>query len=216
MSLFCLDRLMKRAPLLILGAGGFAREALCWLPEDIEVLGFFSQTPTDEKLLGLPVFSDLSAFYKCEFLPAVGDPKLKEKLWDMAMEFGLEPCPPIIHPTATIGRGVYIEEGSIICPQAVITTEVSVGVGFLLNLGATVGHDCAIGDFVTVSPGANISGNVTIGDSAYIGTNASIRERLIIGEDAIVGMGAVVVKTVPSNVTVIGSPARQIPPKPLT
>jgi acetyltransferase-like isoleucine patch superfamily enzyme len=47
-----------------------------------------------------------------------------------------------------------------------------------------------------------------VGDSAFIGIGAAILPNLRIGANAIVGAGAVVIRDVPANATVIGVPAR--------
>lgn len=201
---------MKK-PLVVIGAGGFAREAFSWLPPEYQVEAFYSNLgPPQNSMFGVPVIRDLDGMSGSEFLVAIGEPQAKKKLWEMAISRGLFPCDPIIHPTATVGRDCRMGRGSILCPQSVVTTNVSIGVCFLLNLGATIGHDCEVADFVTVSPGANVSGGVVLGEASYIGTNSCIREKVFIGADSTVGMGSVVVKTVSNGMTVVGNPARQM------
>lgn len=202
--------------LVILGSGGLAAEVFSWALKSHDITAFFSEDDLRVSMFSLPILKSLINLKGAQFVIAVGDPLLKERFWDYAIECELEPCDPIIHHTAVLGHDVYIDKGSILCPMSVVTSRVKIGCAFTLNLGATVGHDCAIGDFVNVAPGANISGNVTIGDSAAIGTSSCIRERLIIGDSSVVGMGAVVTKNVPSGETVVGNPARLLPKKPLS
>lgn len=199
--------------LILLGAGGFAREAFCWMNQ-YTVVGFYSEgAPQGQKIFDVPVVSSLKRYAGAYFLPAVGNPQVKERLWQNAIEAGLEPCSPVIHKSCTVGRDVEIGLGSILCPGSIVTTNVRTGIGFLLNIQATVGHDCRVGAFVTVSPGAFISGNVKIGDLAYIGTGSSIREKLSIGRGATLGMGATLIKEIPANEVWIGQPAAKMEKK---
>lgn len=194
---------------MVLGSGGFARECYSWLPHNkFNVRAFYSETPNVHKIYDVPVVNNLSTYIGCYFLPAIGDPKIRARLWDVGIDNGLEPCTAIIHHSAVIGSESWIGLGSIVCPNSVVTCNVSSGDGLILNLGATIGHDCRIGHFVTINPGANISGNVEIGNECYIGTNAAVRERTKLGESSIIGMGAVVVKDVNMNSVVMGNPAR--------
>ena len=108
---------------------------------------------------------------------------------------------------------VTIDEGAILSPFVTITSNISIGRHFHANLHACVEHDCQIGDFVTFAPGVRCNGNVVIGDRAYLGAGCIIRQGqpgapLEIGAGAVVGMGAVVTKSVPPGVTVVGNPAR--------
>lgn len=110
---------------------------------------------------------------------------------------------------------VTIGEGSILCPFVTMTSNIRIGRHFHANLYCYVAHDCVIGDFVTFAPGVKCNGNIVIEDHAYIGTGAILKqgkpgEPLVIGRGATVGMGAVVTKSVPPGVTVVGNPARPL------
>ncbi|WP_286860062.1 MULTISPECIES: NeuD/PglB/VioB family sugar acetyltransferase [Acinetobacter] len=108
---------------------------------------------------------------------------------------------------------VQIGEGAILCNYVHFTSNIKVGKFFHANYFSYVAHDCIIGDYVTFAPGVKCNGNIHIEDHAYIGTSAVIKQGtpdkpLVIGKGAVVGMGAVVTKSVPPGVTVVGSPAR--------
>ena len=110
---------------------------------------------------------------------------------------------------------VQISEGFALSPFVTITSNIKIGKYFHANLYSYVEHDCVIGDFVTFAPGVKCNGNIHIHDHAYIGAGAMIKQGtpdqpLVIGKGAIVGMGAVVTKSVPAGVTVVGNPARII------
>ncbi len=111
-----------------------------------------------------------------------------------------------------------IAAGAALSPFVSITSNIKIGKCFHANLYSYVEHDCVIGDFVTFAPGVKCNGNIHIQDHAYIGAGAMIKQGtpdqpLVIGRGAIVGMGAVVTKSVPAGVTVVGNPARIVESK---
>ncbi len=115
-----------------------------------------------------------------------------------------------IHPTAVVGRGAEIGEGTVIAATAVVNPYARVGKHSIINTGAAVEHDNIIGDFVHIAPGANLGGAVSVGDFSEVFTNATVLPKVKIGAHAIVGAGAVVLKDVPDNTVVVGNPAREI------
>jgi maltose O-acetyltransferase len=54
---------------------------------------------------------------------------------------------------------------------------------------------------------------ITIGDNVWIGGGAVVCPGVTIGADAVVGAGSVVTRDVPPGATVVGSPARPLPPR---
>jgi sugar O-acyltransferase (sialic acid O-acetyltransferase NeuD family) len=110
---------------------------------------------------------------------------------------------------------VQLGEGAVLCPFVTLTSNIRIGKHFHANIYSYVEHDCVLGDFVTFAPGVMCNGNVHIEDHAYIGAGSVIKqglpsEPLVIGRGAVVGMGAVVTKSVPPGVTVVGNPARTL------
>jgi sugar O-acyltransferase (sialic acid O-acetyltransferase NeuD family) len=113
---------------------------------------------------------------------------------------------------------VKLGEGAVLSPFVTLTSNIRIGRHFHANLYSYVEHDCVIGDFVTIAPGVMCNGNVHVEDYAYIGAGAVIKQGspsapLVIGRGAVVGMGAVVTKSVPPGVTVVGNPARPLSKK---
>jgi len=82
--------------------------------------------------------------------------------------------------------------------------------GFVTAIGAEkIGENCWVNPGVTIGY-KNEKGIPTIGNNVYIGAGAKILGPLTIGDNVIVGANAVVTKSVPSNCTVAGIPARII------
>ena len=73
-----------------------------------------------------------------------------------------------------------------------------------------ISHNVDVGEDAFVIACAEVSGGVKIGARAWISPNASVLNQVTIGADALVGLGAVVVKSVPSNSTVVGNPAKSL------
>jgi UDP-perosamine 4-acetyltransferase len=94
---------------------------------------------------------------------------------------------------------------------AIVSAHAKIGELSIVNTRAVVDHDCEIGDCVHIAPGCTLAGNVTIGDSSLIGLGSSILPGVIVGGESIVGAGSVVLQDVPSNTTVVGVPAKEIP-----
>lgn len=143
---------------------------------------------------------------------AIANSVIREKLVIRCRDAGVPPF-SLTAENALVLDSNEIGEGAILCPFTMVTSNARIGSHFHANIYSYVAHDCVIGDFVTFAPAVKCNGNVRIEDHAYIGTGAILRqgkpgEPLVIGRGAVVGMGAVVTKSVPAGVTVVGNPAR--------
>ncbi|MGY2164208.1 acetyltransferase [Pseudomonas tolaasii] len=210
----------------IVGAGGYGREVMPLaraqlkdaLSSGAAKLYFVVEGDVEHDLINdYPVVS-LETFLNFSgdrfFNIAIGASSARERISSICEEAGAAAF-SIVAQNAVILDCNEIAEGAVLSPFVTITSNAKIGRHFHANLYAYVAHDCIIGDYVTFAPSAKCNGNVTIEDHAYIGTGASIIQGkqgkpLVIGRGAIVGMGAVVTKSVPAGVTVIGNPARPL------
>ena len=208
--------------LIIIGAGGFGREA-AWLAERINkyaptwnLLGYIDDDPKMQgKLINgkrvLGMVCDACRFKDAYFVCAVGSSAVRERIIGRLLE--ADPSvrfATLIDPAAEFSDYVDIGEGSIICAHTIMTVNISIGSHVIVNLDCTIGHDAVIGDFATLYPSVNISGKVTIGRCCELGTGMNIIQQKTVGEYSIVGAGAVVVKDIPEHCTAVGQPARPI------
>jgi len=99
-----------------------------------------------------------------------------------------------IHPGATIGEGFFIDHGS----------------------GIVIGETAEIGKNVTLYQGVTLGGtghekgkrHPTLGDNVVVGNGARVLGSFTVGADSRIGAGAVVLREVPPDSTVVGNPGR--------
>jgi sugar O-acyltransferase (sialic acid O-acetyltransferase NeuD family) len=218
---------MRRIFFGLFGAGGHGREVMPFVkesasialsvPEDY-ITALFVETwqPKMKRVNSYPVISS-DEFRKLNgekyFNVAVGNGQDRKDIASLASKCA-SPL-SLFSSQTTILHSNRIGGGALFSPNTLVTSNVTIGNFFQCNIFASVSHDCVIGDFVTFAPGVRCNGRVVIDDFAFIGANAVIREGTIdkplrIGKGAVVGMGSVVTKDVPSFVTVVGNPARNI------
>ena len=208
--------LMQPQPLLFLGDGPFAVEALdiAEAAGGFTPLGFVNsvQRPVSgSTLAGLPIFWIDDIPWRpdeCHVVCAIVTTRRRAFIDDMrgrGYRFA-----SLIHPFASVSKRSRIHDGCILNAGVVVASNTDVGEYAVVNRGALIGHDNRIGKCCTIGPGANSAGNVEIGDGTFVGQGAVIRERVKIGPDAAIAAGAVVLQDVRANDMVAGIPARVI------
>ncbi len=115
-----------------------------------------------------------------------------------------------VHPSTVIGKNVSIGRNAICKAGSIIAPNATIGQFCMVNAGAQIEHDCIIGDYAAVSAGSVMGGKVTIGRFSLITLGVVILDRINIGENVVVGSGSLVLKDIPDNVMVYGSPAKII------
>jgi sugar O-acyltransferase (sialic acid O-acetyltransferase NeuD family) len=207
---------------VIIGAGGAAREA-CWcFQEDSRdtrkwnVLGFVDENPAlaGASFCDLPVLGDFSwlrhhSTKNFQVICAVGNPPLRKRLAERAAGMGLGFC-TAIHPSVIASKWVEIGPGSVICAGSVLTTDVVIGAHVIVNVACSVSHDSVIGAYCNINPGCRIAGAVRLGEGVDLGMGSAVIQNKSVGEWSIIGAGAVVTKNIPSHVTAVGVPCRVI------
>lgn len=206
-------------PVVILGAGGFAREVLgiCYdLGEDARVMGFIDnasetegQTIDGKPVLGGDDWLRLHAGRDVCALVGVGRNPLRRRLARGLDAAGVEHA-TVISPHALISRFARIGAGSMVCAATIVNTNVRIGEHCIVNLDCTVGHDAVLEPFVNLAPGVHVSGWVRLGEGADVGTGTAINEHVHVGAWSIVGSGSAVVRDLPANVTAVGVPCTAI------
>jgi sugar O-acyltransferase (sialic acid O-acetyltransferase NeuD family) len=138
-----------------------------------------------------------------EVVLAFGDLELR------AQARGRFPAAPaaIADPTASIGVGVALGDGTVVMPRCAVNANARIGADAILNTGCVVEHDCVLEDNVHVSPGAVLAGEARVGAGTHVGAGAVVLPGVTVGARAVVGAGAVVIREVPDGAVVVGNPA---------
>jgi sugar O-acyltransferase (sialic acid O-acetyltransferase NeuD family) len=218
-----------RLPLVIVGAGGHAREihdiavaidaaAPSWDVRGFAVEGrFLPAAPVH----GLPVFdiAELATRHAdAHVVVAIGAPEVRARVAATIDAMGPRRYATLVHPRASVGPRVVLGEGCVVFPGCVLTSDITLGRHVHVNTAATVSHDCRLADFATLSPRACCCGGVVLGEGVDIGAGAVMIPRVTIGDRAVVGAGATVLRDVPPASVAVGVPARALvkkrPPPP--
>ena len=204
----------------IVGAGGFGREVFDWMMETLDLFEEYSFAGfLDDNLQaldGVPIqasvvskISDYKIGENDYLICGIGDPSLKKEICQSLVEKGGKFI-SLIHPSARLGRGSKIGNGSVVCPNVVITCDVEVGDFVVINLSTTLGHDSKVGNWSTLSAHCDVTGFVEVGESVFMGSGARIIPSKTLGEASVIGAGSVVIRDVASGTSVFGNPARTI------
>lgn len=206
--------------LVIIGAGGFSQEVICWA----EHAHSADQLPPIKGYLldsryellpaeyGIPWLGDIDG-YTPELgdacLLAIGEISAKKNIVSRLKARGAK-FATLIHPTAIVTRTAKLGEGCILCPYATVSAGVTLGDFVGLNGYSGIGHGSSVGAYTTISSHVDITGNVTVGEGVFVGSGARVLPNLQVGNGAKVGAGSIVMRSVKPGVTVVAAPAKKL------
>lgn len=213
---------MSARRIVVIGAGGFAREVK-WLIQEIAAV------TRDLQFVGY-VVSDLARIAehdsRSEILGdyewlrenrtrfdglaiGVGTPAARLKISrELRTEFPPSLWPALVHPTVRLDAATAdIGHGVLLCAGVIGTVNLVLRPFTLVNLSCTIGHEAEVGEGCVLNPSVNVSGGVVLEEGVLVGTGAQILQYLRVGKGATIAGGSVVTRDVPAGAT-YGVPAK--------
>ena len=199
--------------LVLIGAGGHAKSVVDSINVfDYKLCGFIDENKKGTHI-GLPIFGvkieDIPNYKEYSYFISIGDVGYRKLWFDKIMKQGLN-IVNIIDSSAIISSSVKMGVGNFVGKMAVINADAEIGNNNVINTKALIEHECKIGNHNHLSTNSVINGNVIIEDNVFMGSSSVCNGQLKIKHDAIIGSGSVIIKDVPSKVTMVGIPARVI------
>jgi len=146
--------------LIIIGAGGYGREAFTLAKNSIGfdqnfvIKGYLdSDVSALDKFQGYPPILDTVEEYKIEeddvFICAIGNVAIRMKtVAEVKAKGGV--FTNLIHKSAYIGDNVKLGTGIFIAYDVVISNDTTIEDYVLINSRALIGHDCKVGEYTSV------------------------------------------------------------------
>lgn len=206
--------------IIVFGAGGHAKVVIDAIEKQTsapEILVFDDNADLwGGQLFGYPVIGNLEALLNevssldIEYaVVAIGNISHRLKVATTLKDNGVQ-LGNVIHPTAVVSKGTEIGLGTVLFANTVVNADSKIGDHVIINTSATVDHDCYIADGVHIAPGVNVCGGVTVGYGSFIGAGAVVIPGVKIGSHVVVGAGSTVLSDIKDEMTVAGSPAKEI------
>lgn len=216
-------------PLVIVGAGGFARETAqavrdviaadlaAGRPARWRLAGHLDDNPAlhGGEVDGAPVLGGCDLVHDlpgARLLICVGSPRDYAVRARLARRFALpeQRYATLVHPTAAVSGSSVVGPGSVLLAHCVLTAAVRVGAHVAVMPHAVLTHDDVVADFATIASGARLGGGARLERGAYVGSGALVREYATVGAWSLIGMGGAVLGDVPPGEVWVGSPARRL------
>lgn len=215
---------MSRAGLVIIGSGGFGREAAQAALDggfDGEVLGFLDDNPdlAGTSVAGLTVLGPIRAIHRypdAAVVVATGRPDDYTSRPRIVAQLGLPSSryATVVHPAACLSSDTTVGPGSVVLAGVVATSGVHIGAHVAVMPQALLTHEDSVADFVTIAGCVALAGGAHVAEGAYLGAGTMVRQGLRIGSWAMTGMGSLVLSDVPDGRLWFGSPAGDRGPSP--
>ena len=206
------EDIMKKK-LVIIGAGGFAKSIIDSINyTEMELVGFVD-TFKQGYHQGYPIIAnDINEIIKPHsyvYFIGVGEPKTRYEFISLLKNKNLSLI-NIIDPSAMVSRNVELGVGIYIGKMCIVNSDSQLQDGAVINTRSLIEHGNTIGFCSNVSTNVVLNGDVTVGNKTFIGSCTVVNGQITIGSNSTIGSGSVVIRNIPDQVVVAGSPTRLI------
>jgi len=205
--------------LVIVGAGGFARETAQAVVDsgEFKLLGHLDDNPAlhGTEVDGVPVLGGCDLVHElpeARVVICVGNPRDYAARARLVRRLDLpaDRYATVIHPTAAVSATSRVGPGSVLLAHCVLTASVEVGAHVAVMPHVVLTHDDVVEDYATLASGVRLGGGARLERGAYVGAGALVREGTTVGAWSLIGMGSSVLGDVPPGEVWVGSPARRL------
>jgi len=106
----------------------------------------------------------------------------------------------IIEDDVTIGDNATIARGTL--------GDTIIRQGVKVDCGVHIAHNSEIGENTLLTAHVMIGGSAKIGKNCWFGPSTQVLNKINIGDNVFAGIGTNIINDVPSDVTIVGNPAR--------
>ncbi|MEM8680199.1 MAG: acetyltransferase [Planctomycetota bacterium] len=207
----------QQVDLIIVGAGGFAREMHGLLPSfnlgpHVRFRGYLAQdtgvaarTDVSDQILASP--EDYQPQAHDRFVLAIGNMPARQRVVD-ALQQKAGRFLTLVHPLAMVADSAQLDEGVIVYPFAAVSNGAHLGEFTKLNYYASAGHDSVTGRCCLLAPYATINGFARLADYVYLSTHSTVAPQVQVGSQSILSANSAAMHDVPEHSFVFGVPGR--------
>lgn len=202
---------------VIVGAGGFARELKWLLPDCLDeskyrfkgYLGKDQGAGPDAEVQRLTL-ADPESYDpqpNDRFVLAIGSMDHRRRIVESIVDRGGQ-FVSLIHPRALVASSAKLGAGVVLYPFAVVSNEATLGDYAKLNFYASVGHNSSLGKYCLLAPYATVNGFSILEDEVYMSTHSTVAPVVTVGSDTKVSANSAVMNDVAPRSFVFGVPGK--------
>lgn len=195
--------------LIIFGAGGFSKSIIDSLNhKHYELIGFIDKYKSgyhqSYPILGNDI-ADIENKDNYYYFIGIGKPSTRKHYLNIIRKHNLRLI-NIIDKTAILSPNIILGDGIFIGKMCILNRDTRIHDAVVINTRSLIEHGNEIGCCSNISTNVVLNGDVSVGEETFVGSCTVVNGQLKLGSKSIIGSGSVVIRNIPSNVVVAGTP----------